>query len=120
MSYKKGDWYIYCDICGKRSYASRSTKLSGYTGRDGLIVCRHDVDSTDHGLMPFRPRTESNVDFIRLNHTDVPNSSPIFDYETDTVENISSYQYLAPSQHSNTVFVLSQNVDIWIATSQEL
>ena len=120
MTYKQGDWYIYCDICGQRSYASESTKLSQYTGKGGLVVCRHDVDKIDYGLVPYRSRTERNVDFVRINHTSVLDASPIFNYETDTVENISSYQYLAPSQSNNTVLVTSQDEDVWIATSQEL
>lgn len=120
MSYNKGDYYIYCDICGQRHYASRTTKLSHYTGREGLIVCPYDVDKIDPGLIPFTPRKEKIVSNIRINHANTANSSPIFDYEVDTVENISSYQYLMPSQYDNVVLTLSQDEDIWIATSQEI
>ena len=114
------DWIFYCDICGQRYPASEARKLSTYTGRGGLIVCPHDADRIDDGLKPFIPRREQNVPWLRINHTSVADSSPIFNYETDTVENISSYQHLAPSQHTNVVLVLSQNEDIWLATSQEI
>lgn len=120
MSYKEGDWFVYCDICGQRQYASSTNKLSTYTGRGGLIVCRHDQDRIDEGLKPSIPRKEQSVPWVRIIHTSTLDASPIFDYETDTVENISSYQYLAPSQYDDTVLVLSQNEDIWLATSQEL
>ena len=109
MSY---DWYIYCDICGARCLASETTKLSHYTGRDGLIVCRHDVDATDHGLMPFTPRREQNVRDIRINHTNTDNGAPVFDYENDTVENISSYIYLA---NEFDEILTDDDTDNWIA-----
>lgn len=116
----KYDWTIYCDICGKKCLASETVKLPEYTGRGGLIVCLRDADKLDYGLIPFSPRKEQNPRQIRINHTDVRNSSPIFDLENDTVENISSYQYLATSQGTNEIIELSQDEDIWLATSQEV
>lgn len=120
MSYKRGNWYVYCDICGRRYLASETTKLSNYTGRGGLVVCNNDLDKIDYGLIPFTPRPEQNAKIVRVIHTDTTDGSPIFDLELDTVENISSYQYLETSQGTQEILVLSQDEDVWIATSQEL
>lgn len=114
MSYKEKDWYVYCDICGQRSLASKSSKLSHYTGRDGLLVCRHDVDGTDYGLMPFVPRREQNVDFIRINHTNTDDGSPIVD-----LESMSLCYYLASSQ-DNVIITDSQDSNVWITTCENL
>jgi len=96
------------------------TKLPFESGRGGLTVCPKDVDKPDYGLISYRVRAEKPIKFTRINHTNVANSSPIYDLEADTVDNISSYQYLAPSQVDGVVLVLSQNEDIWLATSQTL
>lgn len=120
MSYKKGDWFIYCDICGQKCYASEATRLSAATGRGGLIVCPKDVDKIDYGLIPYRAPTERNVPWTRINHTNTDNGSPVFDLEVDTVEQISSYQYLETSQGDEQVLVTSQDEDVWIATTQEI
>lgn len=119
MYHRTNDWYVYCDICGQRHYASTTQKLSNDTGRGGLVVCRHDVDAPDYSLIPYSNKREQQVKWIRVNHTDATDGSPIFDYENDTVENISSYQYLADSQ-SGSILILSQDSDIYIATTQEV
>lgn len=113
-----GDWVLFCDICGQKCYASESSKLSTYTGRGGLIVCKNDVDKVDYGLVPYNTSPEKNVPWTRINHTATENSSPVFDYEADTVENISSYQYLETG--AGDVLVLSQDADVYLATSQEI
>ena len=82
------------------------------------MVCYDDLDKTDYGLIPPNIRTEKPVRFTRLNHLNTANSSPIFDLEADTVDNIGSYVYLATSQGTDQIIVLSQNEDIWLATSQ--
>lgn len=115
---RMGDWVVFCDICGQRCYASEATKLPTYTGRGGLIVCPKDVDKIDFGLIPPKVGIEKNPPWTRINHTSTVDSSPIFDYENDTVENISSYQYLSTSQ--GDILVLSQDENTWIATSQEV
>jgi hypothetical protein len=120
MTKRLGDWVVFCDICGQRYYASETVKLPVHTGRGGLIVCRRDADAIDYSTIPYNTRKEQNVPFLRSNHTSTLDSSPIFDYESDTVENISSYQYLSPSQFNDVVFVTSQDENVWIATSQEI
>lgn len=115
-----GDWVVFCDICGQKCYASEASKLAAYTGRGGLIVCPNDVDKIDYGLVPYKTPPERSIPWTRINHTNVVNGSPIFDLEAATVEQIGDYQYLSPSQYDDTVFVLSQDEDIWLATSQEI
>ena len=83
------------------------------------MVCPKDVDKTDYGLISYRIRTEKPIKFTRSNHTNVSNSSPIYDLEADTVDNIGSYIYLGTSQGTDEVLVLSQNEDTWLAISQE-
>lgn len=70
-----GDWVIFCDICGQKCYASESTKLTTYTGKGGNIVCQHDVDEVDKGLIPFNVNVEQNIPWTRVNHTDTTNST---------------------------------------------
>lgn len=111
MSYKEGDWFVYCDICGKRTLASKSTKLSTYTGKGNLIVCEHDVDKVDYGLLPFTPRKESNVDFVRINHTDTDNASPLVDLESMT------YQYYLSA--SEAILMASQD-DAWLVVNEPI
>jgi len=115
-----GDWVVFCDICGQKCYASEATKLSTYTGRGGLIVCSKDVDKIDYGLIPYKLPIERNVPWTRINHTDVADGSPIYDLQVATVEQISSYQYLVTSQGEKQILVLSQDEDVWLATSQEI
>lgn len=78
-----GDWIVYCDICGKKCYASETVKLSNYTGRDGLIVCRADADAQDPGLMPYRIPNEKSVPWTRINHQNVTNGSEPYDMEVN-------------------------------------
>lgn len=84
MKYRKGDWAVYCDICGQECYASETTKLSVYTGRGGLIVCKNDADKIDPSLLPYKIPTEKNVPWTRINHTDTTNGSEPIDPETST------------------------------------
>ncbi len=113
MTHKKGDWYVYCDICGQRTFASKSTKLSTYTGLGGLIVCRHDVDEIDYGLVPFTPRVEKNVSYVRINHTDTTDAAPLVD-----LEEMALIYYLAASQ-DNAILMTSQE-DAWITVNEPL
>ena len=113
MGYRNGDWYVYCDICGQRTHASRSTKLSTYTGRGGLVVCNHDVDKIDYGLMPFTPRRETNVSFIRPGHTDTSNGSSMVDLES------MSYLYYLSSSQDDYILMASQD-DAWLQVSEPL
>lgn len=103
MTYRDGDWFVYCDICGQRTYASESTKLSMRTGRGGLIACKHDVDATDYGIIPFAPRRERNVSFLRINHTNTESSSPIVDPESMT------YQYYLAASQDGAILMASQD-----------
>lgn len=111
MTVKSNDWYIYCDICGQRSYASESTKLSQYTGKGGLIVCKHDNDKVDYGMVPYLSRKEQNVDFIRTNHTNTDNAAPLIDLESMT------YQYYLTSSQDNVQIVSSQDDAYIISTT---
>ncbi len=113
MSYREGDWYIYCDVCGQRHYASKSTKLSTYTGKGGLIVCRHDVDAIDYGTVPFTPRREQNVHTVRINHTNTDNSAPIVDPETMT------YTYYLAASQDNAILMASQD-DAWLIIGEPI
>lgn len=110
-----GDWVIFCDICGQKCYASEATKLTTYTGRGGLIVCPHDVDVIDYGIVPYKTPTERNIPWTRINHTDVSISAPVSDLEQDTVENISSYINLA-TENDEIIVVDDDN---WIALQQD-
>lgn len=110
MTYREGDWFTYCDICGQKYYASETTKLSTYTGRGSLIVCHHDADTIDPGLLPFRPPIEKSLPWVRINHTDTTDGSPLVDPETMTL-----IYYLAASQ-DNAILTTSQD-DAWINVS---
>lgn len=79
-----GDWVVYCDICGQKCYASETSRLSTYTGRGGLIVCKNDVDKIDYGLVPYKIPTEQNIPWSRVNHTNVDNAVEPLDLETST------------------------------------
>lgn len=103
MGHKTNDWYVYCDICGQRILASKSTKLSTYTGHGGNIVCQHDVDAIDYGLVPFTPRKEQNISFVRINHTNTDNAAPMVDTETMT------YQYYLAASQDNAILMASQD-----------
>lgn len=81
---RKGDWVLFCDICGQKCYASESTKLSTYTGRGGLIVCKNDLDKVDYGLVPYKPRTERPIPYTRINNTNTDDASAPLDLETAT------------------------------------
>ncbi len=82
--YKLGDWVVFCDICGGKCYASETVKLSTYTGRGGLIVCKSDADAIDPGLIPYTIPAERPVPWTRINHTDTTNGAAPIDPETST------------------------------------
>lgn len=82
MTYKMGDWYVFCDICGQRWLASETTILSTYTGRGNLIVCPHDADVIDYGLIPYKMPFTKNIPWTRINQTDVTDATPPIDVET--------------------------------------
>lgn len=107
MVYKKGDWYIYCDICGQRTYASKSTKLSTYTGRGGCIVCKHDVDAVDPKLIPYRFGREQNIPWARVGDNDTTDGSPTVDPETMT------YNYYLAASQDDAILMASQD-DAWL------
>lgn len=117
---RRGDWVVFCDICGQKCYASEASKLSTYTGRGGLIVCPKDVDKIDYGLIPYRSPAEKNIPWTRINHTNVGNGSPIYDLEAQTVEQLSSYWFISLSQDVDQIITLSQDEDAYIALSQEI
>lgn len=63
LTYKPGDWWIICDVCGFKIKASKSRHRW-----DGLIVCKEDWEArhpmdfiktpTDKIAVPYsRPRT---------------------------------------------------------------
>lgn len=79
-----GDWYVFCDICGQKCYASESGHLDAYTGRGGLIVCPNDVDKIDFGLIPYIVRAETSIPFARINHTDTTNGTAVENLESAT------------------------------------
>lgn len=106
-----GDWIVYCDICGKRCNASETVKLSTYTGRGGLIVCRQDADKIDAGLVPYSARREKSVPYARVNHTNTGNARPLVDLEE------MAYQLYLASSQDNTIIVSSQD-DAWIISTE--
>lgn len=76
--------YIYCEICGQPCYLRETVKLSPFTGRGGLVVCKDDADRIDPGLIPYMLTEEKKVPFSRPNHTNITNSSAPIDAETST------------------------------------
>lgn len=90
-----GDWIVFCDICGQKYYASETTKLSTYTGRGELIVCKKDADKLDYGLVPYKPPAEQNIPWVRINHTNTANATPLVD-----LENMALIYALVTSQDS--------------------
>jgi len=51
-----------------------------------MVVCRHDRDKIDWGLMPYATRPERNVPYVRINHQDTTNGSPLLDLEDMTLQ----------------------------------
>ena len=100
---RQGDYIFFCDICGQRYYASEGHKLSTYTGRGGLIVCKHDADKEDLGVKPYTPRVERSVPWARINHTDTTDSSPEVDLESMT------YVYFLASSQDGAIITSSQD-----------
>lgn len=81
---RRGDWVLYCDICGQKCFASESVRLHQYTGRGGLIVCKNDRDAIDPGLIPYTIDAERPIPYTRTNHQNVTNGSAVVDPETST------------------------------------
>lgn len=81
---RRGEWVAFCDICGQKCYSSEMTKLSNYTGRGGLIVCKNDVDKIDYGLVPYKVPSEQPIPWARVNHTNTTNGAAVINYETTT------------------------------------
>lgn len=84
---KLGDYPLYCDICGMKSWYSQSKVLDKYTGRGGLLVCRTCYDSIDYGLVPYKVEPEETPDITRNNHyaanpADVPQDVQNIDLST--------------------------------------
>lgn len=102
-----GDWYIFCDICGRKCLASKAVKLDTYTGRGGLIVCPYDADKIDPGVIPYRTPSEQNVPWTRINHTNTDDGAPLVDLESMT------YQYYLASSQDGAIIMSSQD-DAWI------
>lgn len=98
-----GDWVTFCDICGQKCYASEATRLNQNTGRGELIVCRHDIDTIDYGTIPYAPRRERLVDWVRPGDTDTNNSAPIVDLET------MAYIYPIVMSQNGSIITLSQS-----------
>jgi hypothetical protein len=107
---RHGDWIVFCDICGQRHYASETTKLPHDTGRGGLVVCKHDTDEIDPGLVPYPFNRERNVPFVRINNTDTDDGSPQIDMES------MSYQYYLASSQDGAIIMSSQD-DAWIIST---
>lgn len=97
---KLGDWYAFCDICGRRCLASETTRLSSYTGRGGLIVCKDDIDHIDPGLIPYSIPIEKPTKYARINHTNITNGTPVYDFDGGDFIVISTSQgeYISTSQ----------------------
>lgn len=97
---RMGSWYVFCDICGKRCLNTETTKLSAYTGRGGLIVCKEDADEIDYGLIPYNPRSGRITSFARINHTDTTNGAEVYDFEGGnfTILSTSQGDYLSTGQ----------------------
>lgn len=106
-----GDWIVYCDICGQKCYASTTSQLPADTGRGGLVVCRHDADAIDYGIIPYKIPLEKNVPYTRVPNTNLDNSYPIVNPETMTYD-----FYLASSQDS-IILMTSQSSD-WLIVSE--
>lgn len=108
------DWIVYCDICGQRYPASKTVKLASNTGRGGLVVCRHDADNIDFGLIPYTPRKEQSVPFIRSNHTNTTLGSPLVDLEE------MAYIYYLTSSQDNIILTPSQNIGQGLSVTEQI
>lgn len=118
MKYRRGEWYVFCDICGQRYYASETKKLSTETGRGGLIACPYCNDDIDYGLIPYKIRPEKNINYSRINHADASNDYPVFDLETENVGDLTWYTFLSTSQ-DDYIIELSQNSSTLLNIAQE-
>ena len=98
-----GDWVMFCDICGQKCYSTESHKLSVHTGRGEAIVCKHDVDKIDYGLIPYVPRREKNVPWARIGDDNTDNASPLINPET------MSYIYYLVTSQDNSILTSSQD-----------
>jgi hypothetical protein len=105
------DWIVYCDICGQRYKGSEVTTLSNYTGRGNLVVCKHDVDKIDYGLVPYSIRREENPPFVRVNHTSTTIGSPYIDLEE------MAYSYWLVASQDNSVLQPSQDESVGLTVT---
>lgn len=112
--FNPNDWYVFCDICGKRCHASETTKLHTDTGRGGLIVCRRDADRADLGLVPKNVRKERPVPFSKRDPNNTSNDYPVYDLESNIVGDLSHYTYIASSQGDIVAIEASQGILIHI------
>ena len=113
MSYTRGNWYFYCDICGQRKLSSEANKLSTYTGRGNLIVCNRDADRIDQGLIPYKTPTQERVRQVRINHTNTNSTSPFINTET------MSYQYYLSASQDNAILMASQD-GAWLIVEERI
>jgi hypothetical protein len=104
------DWYVFCDICGRRYCASQTYRINDKS-RGTLVVCYDDRDAVDYGAIPYRTPIERPIQ-TRTKRNNVDNASPAFNIEESTVEQIGSYIYLAVSQDTDRVLIIDD--DIWI------
>jgi len=64
--WKSGDWYVSCDVCSKKIYASDSLRRW-----DGMIVCKEDFE-TRHPQDLIKHRIDNqSVPFTRPGTTNV-------------------------------------------------
>jgi hypothetical protein len=106
-----GDWIAFCDICGRKCYASETTKLASNTGKGGLVVCKYDVDKIDYGLVPYRVPVEKSPPSVRTNHTNTDDGSPTVDLESMT------YNYYLASSQDGAIILSSQDDAIIISSA---
>lgn len=110
---RKGDWYVFCDVCGRRHFASETTKLSNYTGKGGLNVCSRDIDRVDPGLIPFTPKRETQPDVIRVSRNNTDNSAPLVDLE------LMAYTWFLADSQDGAIITSSQD-GAYIVTTEPL
>jgi len=110
---KLGDWYVFCDICGRRCYASETIQLTQYTGRGGMIVCKQDADKIDPGLIPYNIPKEKLVSRVRINHTNTTDGSPLVDLESMSL----SYNIIASQDGA---YIVSSQDDARIIATEPI
>lgn len=103
---KLGDRPFWCDLCGNIEWTSKATKLKNDTGHGGAIVCRNCIDTTDWSLVPYKPRPEKPVPWVRIDTAYTKDTStytqedqlyPPFNYDYDYLPG-----QLTPDQYATT------------------